>query len=247
LILQEMKIQLSKVILLKDAFSEKPVVNAVRIETPQGREALLRRDGYCLFLNAGQEAFDIRILSPIYKERSVCLQPDGGEAVEEVLLYPSRAYPVRANETIVCGVLPWQTTLWVYLEDSARECRLLQDYEEGNTRISVFMQGSVNREKRTWYIWDKEKEEGEFFQMRRCSDASETYVLTSPLKTQYRKKNALLFPAWECPADENREIYLVFDYLKEKEYVLHYFYMEEEKEVCVQVEISGCRQNEYQF
>ena len=99
-ILRKIHIRLSKVILLRDAFSEEIVTNGIQVRVvPSGKRPVMKPGGYWLFLDMGQEEFEIEIESAVYQRRRVRLKPDQGEETEELFLSPSGAYPVRAGQT----------------------------------------------------------------------------------------------------------------------------------------------------
>ncbi len=249
MVLQKINIRLSKIILLLDAFSEEPVERGVQIQTRQGKKPVAKSSGYFLFLDMEQEEFTVEITSPLYRTRRICLRADGGREAEEIFLYPSPAYPVKPGTTIICGeILSWENfvagkaggrhvkgfrvetgggtirtgILRVHLEEEGQEGRLLADYEKGSTEISLFMRGTYSTGKRSWYIKEKETNRGEYFQVRPFAAAPETYCLSSELKADYRKREARIYPAWECPVGDNGEYYLLLPHLKEKKYLLYY-------------------------
>lgn len=240
---EKIKVHLSKVVLIKDAFLEETVTNGMQIRVfPEGKP-ILKPDGYCLFLNMGQEEFEVEIDSPVYRRRTVRLKADGGEQTEEIFLYPSKAYPVKSGSTWVCGSVLPETTLWFHVEESVRECKLLCDYQKEDERISIFIKGKNGRGKKNWYIWDKEKKTGEYFQVQDISDEQEVYALKRPLKSDYRKKNTVLYPAFLYMTDETGELYLLLDHLKDENYELHYSCCKKGEKICGKVEIQGRKQN----
>lgn len=247
MMLENIKMHLSKVILLKDTFSEETVINGMQIRASYGGKPVLKQGGCCLFLNMEQEEFEVEIDSPIYRHKTVRLKADGGERVEEIFLYPSEAYPVKAGSTGVHGSVLPETMLWFHLEESAEECKLLCDCHKGESRISIFKKGKTGRGKRFWYIWDKEKKAGEYFQAQEISGEPEVYELTCPLETDYRKKNAVLYPAFVYITDETGEFYLLLGHLREQKYDLHYSYEKKGKIICGKTEIQGRKQNMANF
>ena len=233
---------LSKAILLKDAFSEEPVGNGVRIRTAQGKSPIAKPGGYWLFLNMGTEPFEAEIASPVYRPEKILLRPDGGEKAEEIFLYPSPAYPVRDGSTLVLGAAAPETKLWFYLAEKTQERKLLEDYQKGKESISIFMRHLSGGGKRNWYIWDKEKKRGEFFQVRTEADETENYELSASLKENYRRKDTLIYPAWECMTDSRGEFFLILDGLKEQKYRLCCSFMQKNKQISKEVEIVGGKQ-----
>lgn len=240
-------VSLSKVILLKDAFSEETVANGIQIRGLQGAKPVLKPGGYILFLNLEQKEFEVEIDSPIYRKRKVRLRADNGEEAEEILLYPSEAYPVRAGSTGITGQAPPDAVLWFSLEETERECRLLGDYKKGDGSIRIFQKGKIRRGKTGWYIRDRETEEGEYFEAQELSGEPEVYGLLAPLKSDYRKKDAALYPAFLYRTDESGSLYLPLKSLKKQEYGLHYAMFSGDKagkgRVCGTVRIRGQEQN----
>lgn len=229
--LQKIHIRLSKVILLRDAFSEETVTNGIRIRIcGTGKKPVAKPGGYWLFLNMGQEAFEIEIESPIYQTGRIRLAPDQGEETEEVFLYPSGAYPVRPGQTMLRGSAGPGTVIRFHLEEGVPEGRLIHDGKKGDREIAVFMRETAGV-RRKWYIWDKEQQNGEYLQIREIAGESQKCTLLQPLKYDYRKKDTALRRAYQCAADEEGRFFLLLERLKEQKYTLHYSYMEEGKEV----------------
>ncbi len=246
MLLEKIGVHLSKVILLKDAFSEETVTNGMQIQVFPDGEYVLKPGGYCLFLNIRQEEFDVEIDSPIYRHRTVTLKADGGEQTEEFFLYPSKAYPVKQNSTRVLGAALPNTMLWFHIKESTKECKLLCDYHK-EKRISIFKKGTAGQGKRNWYIWDKEKKTGEYFQAQENPDEPEVYELSCLLKADYQKKNTMLYPAFSYITDETGELYLLLNHLMEQSYELNYSYQKEGREICGKVEIQGRRENKWDY
>lgn len=242
-ILQKLDIHLSKVILLRDAFSEEVVAAGMQIRTFQGGKPVVKPGGYCLFLNMEMEEFEIEIESPIYQNRKVLLKTDHGETVEEVFLYPSAAYPLKNNATIVVGNARPKSVLRFHLEEDVNECKLLCDYQEGEERISIFTRERSKAKSRVWFVRDKEKKTGEYFQVQNFSSESGICQLKQPLSSGYRKKDAVLYQAFECIADENGEFYLPLARLKEQKYKLYYSCAEAGEKHLREVEIQGTKKN----
>lgn len=247
MLFEKREVHLSKTILIKDAFSEEAVTNGMQIWTSYGGKPILKPGGYCLFLNVGQAEFEVEIRSPVYRCRKVSLKADAGEQAEEIFLYPSKSYPVKAGSTWVCGQAPAGTALWFHLEEKENECRLLRDFSRGGDRICIFQKGKPKTGKQNWYIWEKERRAGEYFQAQEIPGEPETYVLAQPLGADYRKKDAVLYPAFTYITDETGEIYLLMDSLKEHEYILHYSYGKEGNMESRTVPIQGRRQNSIVF
>lgn len=225
-ILQKIHIRLSKVILLRDVFTEETVMNGVRIRILPGEGKPVRKPGgYWLFLDMGQKEFEIEIESPIYQRRRVMLKPDQGEEAEEIFLYPSGAYPVRPGHTMLRGTAGPGTVIRFHLEEGMAEGRLIHDCSRGDQEIFVFMRNGTGCG-RKWYIRDREKQTGEYIQIRELPDESQQCSLLCPLKHDYRKKDTVLDQAYECAADEDGRFFLLLDHLKRQKYTLYYSYIE---------------------
>ncbi len=215
-------VSLSKVILLKDAFSEEAVTEGIQIRGISGEKPVLKPGGYVLFLNLKQEELEVEIESLVYRRRKLQLRADRGEEVEEILLYPSEAYPVKAGSTEILGQAPPDAALWFSLEEAERECRLLCDYKKADNQIRIFQKGKVRPGKRNWYIQNRETKEGEYFEAQELFDEPGVYRLLQPLTSDYRKKDAALSPAFMYRTDESGSMYLLLNSLKKQEYNLHY-------------------------
>ena len=218
---QRIDIRVSKAVLFKDAFSEETVANGLQIQVGQGGRYLRKPGGYCLFFHTEQGEFQVEITSPAYQPRKLFLAPDGGRRVEEVYLYPSKGYPRREGCTAVWGSASPCAVFWCHIKEESQECRLLWDYQRGQDQIALFLKkGQGGR--RNWFIWDKGKKTGEYFQVHPEYGEGEAHRLCAPLTGDYRKKNAAVYPAWECPIGEDGTFFLLFGQLKEQEYTLCY-------------------------
>lgn len=244
---QKMQTVVSKAILLRDAFTEDAVTKGIWIRTRQGKTPLGKPEGYWLFLNMGTEPFEAEVRSPVYQPLLLSLKPDGGREVEEFQLYPSRAYPLQEGRTSVLGIAQKETKLWFHLAEGTEEGKLLLDYQKGKPEISVFMENRRAKKSRGWYIWDKEKKKGEYFLVRREPEETERLTLSTPLRESYRKKDALLFPAWQCPSDEKGEFFLLLPKLDQGKYRLCCAYQAAGKTHRAETEISGGSQNIWQI
>lgn len=257
--LQGISVRLLKAILLKDAFTGAPVTNGIQIQKAAGKKILKKPEGYWLFLDAvsGEcrkgsekipaEKIEIEITSPVYKSRTIFLEPDGGRDVEEVFLYPDQSYPVKPGSTAVYGRAPEESILHFHLEEPEDGGRLLHDYRKGSRQISIFMRGGADAGRRNWYIWDREKKRGEYFQAKKSEGEPEDYELGAPLKADYQKKDALIFPAYECLADKDGAYYLLLERLKVQDYELYYSYPDGRKEISGKTKITGLKQNKTDF
>ncbi len=237
-ILQSIHIRLSKVILLRDVFSEQTVTNGIQVRTSHGgRKPIVKPGGYWLFMDMGQEEFEIEIESPIYQRRRIRLKPDEGEEAEEIFLYPSNAYPVRPGHMMLQGTARPGMAIWFHLENGMPEGRLIHDCKRGDQEIAVFMREAAGARRR-WYIRDKEQQMGEYLQIQEFSEESSKCVLLRPLKYDYRKKDTVLCRAFECMADVDGRFYLLLGHLEEQKYTLYYSYMEEGTEFCKETEFE---------
>ena len=89
------KIQLSKAVLLRDALTGEPVSSGIWIRSLSGGKVEKRSGGYVLFINATDTEIEFEVESPIYQSRKICVKSDQGAELEDVLMYPSPAYPGR--------------------------------------------------------------------------------------------------------------------------------------------------------
>lgn len=243
MVLQERKICLSKAVLLTDAFTGEPVSAGVRISSLSGGRTEKKGGGYFLFLDVDspEEELEIEVDSPIYQHRRLCLKTDGGEELEEILLYPSPAYPLQAGQTVVRGRAEPGSLLRFHIEEERGGCRLLQDYKKGEGKIFIYQKSGIWSP--SWYIRKKEEDTGEYFVMRYMDTDSEEYLLKQPLKSAYGKKDTLIYPAGESIADEQGEFYLLVQDVPQETCTLRYAYVKEGKEIYGEAEISPAREN----
>lgn len=227
---------LSKVILLRDAFSEETVANGIRIQVPgQNKKPVMKPGGYCLFLDMGQEEFEIEVLSAVYQRRRVRLVPDRGEEPEEIFLYPSSAYPVKSGTVMVQGTVRPGMSLDFHMEKGVPECRLIQDCQKGDTEISIFIKEGIGA-RRNWYIRDKEKQTGEYLRIKESAAELQRSGLQMPLRNSYRKKDTAIYPSYACIADEEGSFCLLLRYPEISGCRLYYSCMDEGKEFCGELE-----------
>ncbi len=241
MILQETNIHLSKVVLLRDAFTGMPVSAEIQIHSLSGGSAEKKSGGYVLFLNVDSPEIEIEVNSPIYQYRKLSLKTDGGEEAEEILLYPSPAWPLREGHTAVRGRAKPGSVLRCYLEDARESCRLLQDYRERENKISFYLKRGTRSV--FWHIRKKQEKSGEYFHMRYLEGDHEYFQLFQPLTGSWQKKDTLLFPARESIADETGEIYLLLGKLPQEKCILQYSCRYAEQEICGEAEIFSGKEN----
>lgn len=218
MVLHQTRIRLSKVVRLTDAFSGEPVLTGVRMTTHTGKKSENRGAGYFLFLDVDSPQFEVRIESPIYQTRHLKLAADGGAAVEEILLYPAPSYPLRAGLSIVRGRAEPGSILRFHLEEESVGCRLFADYRKGERQLSFYYSGGSC--KSGWYIRQKQRA-GEYFSVLLPAE-EDCYRLQQPLQQEYRKKDAVLYPAGESMADEKGAFYLLLPVSDLEKCSLHY-------------------------
>lgn len=241
MVLQETKICLSKAVLLKDAFTGKPVSSGIRICSLSGGRTERKGGGYFLFLDVDGPEFEIEIDSPIYQHRKLPLKSDGGQELEEILMYPSLSYPKRAGHTAIRGRAEPESVLKFHIEDEAGICRLLEDYKDGEPRISFYRKDGGWSD--SWYIRKKQEKTGEYFRTRETGADAEQYLLHQPLKSAYQKKDTVIYPAKKSIADENGEFYLLLGDIPGETCILKYFYEQAGKETYGEVEIVCAKEN----
>lgn len=242
MVLQETKIRLSKAVLLRDAFTGEPVSSGIRIHSLSGGKTEKKNGGYFLFLNVESPEFEVEIESPVYQSRKIRLKSDEGAELEEVLMYPSWAYPRRREHTAVRGRAEPYSILTFHLENENESCRLLRDYKQGEEQISFYLKGRmVNM---LWYIRRKQETLGKYLSLKSIPADSEVYPLKQPLKEDYRIKDTLVYPAWESIADENGGFYLLLPKLSQKKCLLYYSYQKQGKEIFRETEIIQGKEND---
>lgn len=218
--LQERKIQLSKAVLLKDAFTGEPVSSGIRIHSFSGGQVEKKPGGYVLFLNVCSVEFEAEAESPIYQSRKLFLQADSGAEVEEILMYPSFAYPLKAGCTAVRGRAEPGSVIQFHIEEERENGKLLEDYQKGEEQISFYRKSAAFH--MIWHIQKKQGKSGEYFSLKHQEENSECYTLKQPLGSAYQKKDTVICPAQESIADKNGEFYLLIQNLPEEKCILHY-------------------------
>ena len=155
MLLQETKIQLSKAVLLRDALTSEPVSSGIRIHSLSGGRIEKKSGGHVLFLNVTEPEIAIEVESPVYQSRKICLKPDQGAELEDVLMYPSPAYPRRAGYTAVRGKARPGSILRFHIEDEKGVCRLFGSYKKGQEQISFYIKNGIVSA--LWYIRKKKE------------------------------------------------------------------------------------------
>lgn len=135
MVLQERKIRLSKAVRLRDAFTGEPVSAGVTLRTLSGGRVEKKREGYFLFLDVGSPVFEAEIESSVYQRQKLHLPADSGACVEEILLYPSPAYPLREGVTVVRGRTKPGSVLRFHVRDGQGNVRLIRDTGKGRKRF----------------------------------------------------------------------------------------------------------------
>lgn len=241
MVLQETKVRLSKAVLLRDAFTGEAVSAGIRIRSLSGGKTEKRSGGYFLFLDVENPEFEIEVDSPVYQHRKLCLKTDNGEGLEEIRMYPSSAYPMRAGCTAVRGRADPGSLLRFYIEDERGSCRLLSDYKKGEEQISFYIKSGIWGA--SWHIGQNKEKTGEYFDMGHGDTDTGVYPLNQPLNASYKKKDTLIYPAWESIADEKGEFYLLLgDILKER-CMLKYSCRKMGEEISGEAEILRAKEN----
>lgn len=241
LLLQETKIRLSKAVLLRDALTGEPVSSGVRIRSLSGGRIEKKRGGHVLFLDIDEPRIELEVESPIYQYRKICLKPDQGEELEDVLMYPSTAYPRRAGYTAVRGYADPGSILRFHIEDERDVCRLFGGYKKGEDQISFYVKHKTTGG--LWYIRRKKEASGVYFTLKNIEEDSEVYHLRKPLDRDYQIKDTVIYPAWETAADERGAFYMLFEELPRPECLLHYSYEQAGEERQGETPIVQAREN----
>lgn len=242
MVLQETKIRLSKAVRLRDAFTGEPVSAGVTLRTLSGGRVEKKREGYFLFLDVGSPVFEMEVESPVYQRQKLEIMADSGACVEEILLYPSFAYPLRQGVTAVRGRTKPGSMLKFHVRDVQGNVRLIRDYRKGEKEISFYIKDRILGA--FWYVWKKGKEEGEYFRIEIPEDEGEQYRLKKSLTCDYQKKDTLICPAKESIADEEGEFYLLFSEPFEEKCILHYACENEGEVTEGEIEVvCGCENN----
>ena len=236
----KIKIQLSKAVLLRDALTGEPVSSGIQIHAPSGVRMEKKSTGHILFLNVETPEFEIEVKSPVYQTRKLRLQADGGEALDDIPMYPSPAYPWRAGYTAVKGKAEPGSTLWFHFEDERSVCRLVKGYKKGEGQISFYIKNKMAGA--LWHIRKKKETQGAYFALKNIVELSEGYCLREPLERDYPIKDTVIYPAQETIADENGAFYMLLSDLPQEKCVL--YYTSEKAGEMVQKEIELVREKE---
>lgn len=241
MLLQETKVQLSKAVLLRDALTGEPVSSGFRIHSLSGGRVEKKGGGHILFLDVTEPEIEIEVESPVYQSRKICLKPDQGAELEDVLMYPSPAYPRRAGYTAVRGKARPGSILRFHIEDEKGVCRLFGGYKKGEEQISFYIKN--RRVGALWYIRKKKETSGIYFALKNIVEDSEVYHLREPLDQDYQIKDTVIYPAQETIADENGEFYILFQDLPQEKCLLYYSNDEAGQEKQGETQIVQAKEN----
>lgn len=241
MLLQETKIQLSKAVILRDALTGEPVSSGIRIHSLSGGRIEKKSGGHVLFLNVSEPEIAIEVESPVYQSRKICLKSDQGAELEDVLMYPSAAYPRRAGYTAVRGKAEPGSILQFHMEDEKSVCRLFGNYKKGQEQISFYIKSGIVGA--FWYIRRKEDTSGVYFSLKNIAEGSEIYSLKEPLVQNYAIKDTVIYPAQETIADEKGDFYVLFRELPQEECLLYYSVHQEGKEKQGEAQIIQAKEN----
>lgn len=220
MVLQETRIQLSKAVLLRDALTDEPVSSGIRIRSLSGGSMAKKNGGYVLFLGVDAPEIGIEVESPIYQTRRICLKADQGRELEEILMYPSPAYPRRAGYTAVRGRAEPGSVLRFHIEDERDACRLFHDYKKGEEQISFYIKRRAAGA--LWYIRKKKEKQGAYFGLKDRAEGSEACCLREPLDRNYPVRDTVIYPAQETAADGNGDFYMLLKELPKEKCLLHF-------------------------
>lgn len=238
---QEIKIQLSKAVLLRDALTGEPVSSGVRIHSLSGGRIEKKSGGHILFLNVTEPEIEIEVESPVYQSRRICLKPDQGAELEDILMYPSQAYPRRAGYTAVRGKARPGSILRFHIEDEKGVCRLFSGYKKGQEQISFYTKNRIVSA--LWYIRNKKETSGIYFALKNIAGDSEVYDLKESLDQDYPIKDTVIYPAQETITDENGEFYMLFQELPQEKCLLYYSYDKAGQEKQGETQIVQAKEN----
>lgn len=241
MLLDETKIRLSKAVLLRDALTGEPVSSGIRIRSLSGGRMEKKSGGHVLFLDIEEPEFEIEVESPVYQSRKICLKPDQGEELEDILMYPSPAYPQRGGYTAVKGKANPGSTLRFHIEDEKNVCRLYGVYKKGEEQISFYFKGKTAGA--LWYIRKKKETAGTYFALKNIAKDSEVYCLKEPLERDYQIKDTVIYPAQETVADENGAFYMLFPELPGEKCMLYYSCEEAGEQNIKEMEIFQAKEN----
>ena len=241
MLLQETKIQLSKAVLLRDALTGEPVSSGILIHSLSGGRIEKKSGGHILFLDVTEPEIAIEVESPVYQSRKICLKPDQGAELEDVLMYPSPAYPRRAGYTAVRGKASPGSILRFHIEDEKGVCRLFGGYKKGQEQISFYIKNGIAGA--LWYIRKKKETSGVYFSLKNIAEDSEVYSLREPLAQDYQIKDTVIYPAQETVADENGAFYILFRELPQDKCMLYYSNDEAGKEMQREIQIVSAKEN----
>lgn len=238
---KELKVRLSKAVLLRDALTGKPVSSGIRIDSLSGGKIERKSDGYVLFLDVREPELAIEVKSPVYQTRKIYLKPDQGEELEDILMYPSPAYPRQDGCTAVRGEASPGSILRFHMEDDRSVCRLFDSYRKGDGQISFYVRSGIAGS--LWYIRRKKETSGVYFALKNREEDGEVYRLREPLDRDYQIRDTVIYPAQETIADEKGEFYILFQELPQETCLLHYVCEHEGKEQHGTAEIVQAKEN----
>lgn len=227
-ILETTGIRLLKAVRFMNACSLTPLTSGIQVMAEDGLRTIRSAGGHYLFLDCCQrgrtrpDTFSIRVASAIFQPMDILLQTDPDGPAEDILLYPSRSYPVPEGCTIIQGHARAGLTLYFYLQSETSLCRLMQDYTAGDKKIFLYQRGGTRHSCPLWHIGSPKQCPGEYFQLSGFDPESQTYTLSQPLSDSYTKKDAAVCPAHVCRTAPDGTFYLLIPGLAHRSFRLHY-------------------------
>lgn len=203
----------SLVVLPIDDFTGQPVTGSVvRVYIPCEKPALIKPDGYRVFLNLTNPSVDVHCESGIYNEKIVTVDLGHEEGVQlvQLRLTPNASYPIPSGTTCIAGCGRPGTRVMLHSTDADAAFRLLYEYKCGEEEadcIHLYNPSQQALGGKSFFIQSKDKKQSEYFTV--AGDEGEgCYRLLEPLKADYKKIGTLLFPVYEGYVGERGEFFL---------------------------------------
>lgn len=213
-------LHVSLAVLVLDSFTGEPAASgSVTVSIPGHKPAVVKSDGYHVFVNLTESKADILCESRIYECRTEQVSLSGEE--EEVFiirLMPNARYPFPKDTTCVSGHTQANRRL-MFWKGNGEGYRLLHDYqcieqEEGHM-LAIYNPNNKELAGKKFFICDKEKKEKEYFQI--SGRTGEYYQIDRALHKDYKKIGTAIVPVYEICADETGEFFLPVEKNSKKE------------------------------
>jgi hypothetical protein len=209
------KTRVSLVVELIDDFNNRIITGSgIRVWIPGEKPPVRKPEGYYVFTNLSQAQAEVFIESGRYERQSISVdlsETDAAYTARKVRLVPGRAYVLPSGTTCVEGMAEPDSRIRMFSRESVKTLKLLYDYACGGEqegKIGIYHPEDMDIEGKSLYIENRDKSNYEFFRISKGCKEGGGYVLSEPLKSDYKKIGTTIYPVHTANADEKGRFFL---------------------------------------